>query len=290
MSIKEYLDKWEYRYIKDLADHELVPWNDEQAFDMYPKHSRVYDKLKVAKKYTRLKTYDLEKTLPSNYPVMVKPRINLHGMSKGAYIASNIDEIGETRGMIAQQIATGKHHTTDLVMLEGDIVDWFTFECHKNHYGSFTLFESVKYVNERVCLNVKDMLKGYTGPVCVEYIGNNIIDIHLRPALQFYDISGGMQKQLPHFMKTGEWQMTTFEKTYSKVYRTFRNCKVSTPKRQKLPYGVTSIQYCWEKGSTLGEDIQDEFSYRYMVINGTSLKCIENVGHKIKNQLTFRWE
>ena len=281
------MDKWEFNYIKDLKDWDALAWTDEEAYEMYPDYNRVYDKLFIARRCSTLKTYDLEKVLPSKYPVIVKPKINLVGMSKGAYIASSIDEIGLTKGMMAQEIAKGNHYSMDLVFQDGEIIDWFAFQAHKNYYGSFTLFASTSICNEYVCTQIKSIMKGYTGVVCVEYIGHQIIDVHLRPSVQFFDICGGLQEQLPHFIKTGEWNVTKFEKTYSKVYRRFEDSHVVKFRNLRKPNAIRSVQECWERDKYLSENDNDMFSYRYMVINGTNLESIENYAFVIHEHLHF---
>lgn len=281
------LDSWEDQYLSGLDDKEVLAWTDDEAKERYSDYAYVYDKLWTGKNLTPLVTFDLEKEMPPNFPVFIKPRENMNGMSKGAYVASFEDEITVRKGMIAQQLATGPHLSTDYVIRDGKVIDFFTFLCHKNYYGSFYLFESIPVDDGIVRKKVQETLKGYTGVACVEAIGGNIIDFHLRPATQFFDICGGLIEQLPNFVKTGEWRQVPKEQTYSKVLRRGTDAYVTQLHEVNLANGIRSIQQCWTEGNKLSEEDQDNFSFRYAVINGSSISDINNFAEKFNKSLKF---
>lgn len=276
------LDPWEANFIRNLKNRELLAWSDFESWHRYPKHSWVYDKQALAS-FTGVPTYDLETEIPDSihYPYIIKPRTNFTGLSKDAYVASSEDEIEDWKGMIAQKYIEGHQGTSDVVLLNGAVVDSFSFTTHKNYYGEIKLFESNPFIPLQVVNKLRDLFSGYTGVVNVEYINSDIIEIHLRPSLQFYDICGGLIEQLPRFMETSKWEKVKFSKTYSRVYRTRHDGK---PEVKSLPNeygeGVTSVQLCWEDNKLLSETDPSLGRNRYMVINGTNLQKIEEFGKK----------
>jgi len=275
------LDPWERQYIETLKDRELLAWDDYEAWQRYPKHSWVYDKQALAH-FTGLVTYDLEteKPDPAYYPYIVKPRTNFSGLSKDAYVVSSEDEIEDWKGMIAQEFIEGHQGTSDVVLLNGSILDAFSFTTHKNYYGEIKLFESNPFFPLSVADKIRQLFAGYTGVINVEYIDGRIIEIHLRPSLQFYDICNGFLSLLPSFYKTKTWKKVPFIKSYSRIYRTKHD---GTPKVNSLPEKpkeVSSVQLCWEDGVKISESDPSLGRNRYMVVNGFDLQAIENFGNK----------
>jgi hypothetical protein len=284
------VDVWEQKIIDSIPDNHLVAWEDHEAYSRYKKYNQVYDKLYLGRMVSGIKTWDLETQMPDKWPVVVKPRVSIAGMSNNMYMACEEREIYDTKGMIAQERIDGHHYTTDYLMLDGMVVDEYTFVAKKNWYDSFLLFESMPMMFPNVALTVMETLPDYTGPVCVEHINEKIIDFHLRPALQFYDICNGLHDRIVPLMKKLVKQQTKFIKTYSLVYRVPFNCYVILPKKLPLkPAGVSSYTFTTIPGEKLGhEDLSnDKFSYRYMYVNGTNYTACLNYGNSIKNSIRF---
>lgn len=280
------LDPWERQYIDNLKDTDQLAWDDFTAWNRYPKYSWVYDKEALAK-FTGLLTYDLEKEIPDSayYPYIVKPRTNFTGLSKDAYVVDSEDEIEDWEGMIAQKFIEGHQGTADLILLDGVILDKFAFTTHKNFYGEIKLFESNPFLPLSVADTIRKLFGGYTGVVNVEYIEGKVIEIHLRPSLQFYDICGGLIEQLPKFIKEGKWEKVKFSKTYSKIYRTKHDGFPEVKSLPQKPKGVSSVQFCWEDGKKISESDPSIGRNRYMVVNGTSLEDIQNFGKACNIQI-----
>lgn len=292
------IDLWEYSYIKNLPNSHLVCWDDTTAKFMNPKHSWVYNKLFLAKKVSdlsrsnfkisnkaKVETWDLSKEFPNLYPVVVKPIENLEGLSKNVYVASSFDEIEDFNGFIAQECLNGIQYTTDMLINKGEIVDYFSFITEKNFYGEIKLFYSTPFLSKTVRQVVQCILKGYSGVCNVEYIDDKIIEMHLRPSLQFYDISGGFLSRLPEFYKSGSYQKSKFEQTYSRVFRTRFDGNPEVLKLPSQPKEIRSVQFTWEDGYRLSETDPSLFRKRYMVINGIDLSVIENYAKEIKIRL-----
>lgn len=277
-------DLWEENYIKNLKDSHLVPWGDSDAFLRNPSYSHIYDKLLLSKLTNTIKVWDLEKEIPNIYPVMVKPRMNLFGLSKGSYVADSEEEIEDIKDMIAQEFANGVHYSTDYILSGGKIVASFTFVGDKNFYNDFVMWRSVPFP-DKISNYVEDVLKGYTGIANFESIDGKIIEGHLRGSLQFYDICGKLLDKMPEFIKTGNLDKIKFEQTYSKVLRTRHDGYVKVRTLPKLKQGIRSVQLCFDKNIKLSETDPGSHRKRYCVINGTDLGKIEQYAKSLKGSL-----
>jgi len=274
-------DQWELQYIKNLPGADLLPWDDETAYHAFPKWNWVYDKFLLSK-HTGVTTWDLGQDAPSLFPVFCKPRFNFDGLSKGAYIASSIDEIEDFDGYIAQEHILGMQYTTDYVLSKGKVIDQFTFMTHTNNYGEIKCFSSTPFTDSNVTKKVEEILKDYTGVCNVESINGKVIELHLRPSLQFADICGGFIAKLPRFIETGRTTATKFEQTYSRVFRTRHDGVPEVLKLPSPPPEVRSVQLAWEEGCKLSESDPSLFRKRYLIINGTDLQKIEEFSKLIK--------
>lgn len=277
-------DFWEEQFIQNLRNNHVVAWGDSDAFYRNPKYCHVYDKLWLGKTYSKLKTWDLEKEMPDQFPVYVKPRHNFYGLSKDSYVADSLEEIEDIDKMIAQEMAIGTHYSTDYVINRGSIVDSWTFIGHKNFYNDFILWESHPFPDQ-IRQTIRKILPFYTGICNVESIDGKIIEMHLRGSLQFYDICGGLLEQMPEFMLNGKYKKTGFEKTYSKVLRTRHDGYVTAKKLPEKPSMVRSLQLCTTKGEKLSVDDPGSYRRRFAVINGTDLKAIENYATMLRGNI-----
>lgn len=285
------LDAWEANYIRNLEGRELLAWSDAEAVYRYPKLKWVYDKYQLSKYFDMVPTWDLWNDYPKRYPVFVKPRINLNGMGAGSGVIesiSNLFDKGYIGSHIAQKNLVGEHISTDLVFDGEELIDYFSFLCHKNIKGSFWLFQSIDVSpTNRVIRKLSKIGQGRR-VMNVETIGGAPIEVHLRPSLQFYDICGGLIRQLPGFIKGENWKKVKRERSYSRVYRRRHDCRAARPRSQPdLPRGVRSIQYCWENQKRLSKHGQDPYSYKYLVINGSNLRAIEDYGRLLNKLIKF---
>lgn len=306
------LEHWYSQYFKDIKSDilNMVSWSDYESFGLYKNYRWVYDKelLSNILNYDVLKIEDYKKC--NFYPVIAKRRINIDGMGKWSYKANSESDIKlHRKDMIIQSFFEGEHLTTDFCVRKGKILDYFSFKCHKDNKGSFFLFESIdslslsKEVRLDICKSeiknaykfIENYLVGYTGFVNIETIGNNIIEIHLRPSYQYFDICGDMLENFCKYLYNnrnnilpGRYDPVSFEKTYSKIYRKQYNCKPLMIKIPKLPYNIRSVQRCFDNNCSLSDYEQDEFSYLYMVINGTNLNSIKRFGKILDSRICFK--
>jgi hypothetical protein len=243
--------------------------SDEQAYDVYENHRHWYDKLFLAKRWSNIPTVFGE--------VVKKPRCNLEGMSKNC----TYFDLEEN---IIQQKVEGRHLTIDWCINPKippkSNIPWqrySVFEGHKDFNNSFYLFESLPYLDSwevysKIDLIIKELVKeGYQGRfVNFEFIGPYLIEMHLRPSVQFMDIDGGLIK----FGLCGG-ELPTPHDSYSYVYRQNQDATLIKHKTPIFfPDSISSYQVCCEAKHKLSEYTQDYISYRKYVINGVNKKDV----------------
>ncbi len=281
------LEKWDKELIYTIPNFFYIPWSDDEAMVYHHQHNWVYDKHILAIKQS-IESYNLDLESPKNYPVFCKPRINPSGMSLGAYICKRKADLPEDYGYVAQELLEGIQYTTDYVIKKGKVLDQFSFISHKDKKGSFTLFESTRKKHKYNEQFIEQYFKDYCGVMNIENIGNKIIEIHLRPSMQFIGICGGLIEQLPNYYDTGKWKKIKWEKTYSKPIRVKEDFIPVYKDSVKLFESVTYIQKCWYEGKPLSYGTNDENSYRIFVVNGKCLQDIENTEKLLMKDLQKR--
>ena len=282
---------WEQYCEENKIPKNLLPWNDREAFKQYPNLEWVYDKHTMSKEMDT-KVWDLNTETPDRFPVIVKPRTNLLGGGVGAYKANNLNEIKSRKDMIAQPYFTGRHLSTDFIIYQGVIVDWYSFAGHKDKNDSFVLFSSIDEYDKSAAMAVQK-IPLENGIINVETIDNNIIEMHLRPSAQFYDISGKfLEKFLTQYERrilAGNYEHSEFEKTYSKVIRVKTDGVPKYTGNLELPEGVRSVLFSWIPDKPLSEiESQDPYSYRLLVINGTDLAVLNNFAEQLQKEIVIK--
>lgn len=296
------LDPWFKQYIDELRieEKQAIAWTDYEAVTRYPEYAWVYDKYMLNCQLDQDVWLDVnlgyDDEIPKN--IFVKPRVNLKGMGTGAYTSTRAEEAEEDNkgDFIIQPIYKGTHYSVDIIVNNGQIVDMFGFIAHKNDRGSFTYFESVEKSNLPKCLNkAVSLLNKYVGVINIECIGENVIEMHLRPSMDFYDISGGIIKQAINFVRYGLIiEPISFEQTYCVVFRLRRDCRPFTKASfikatERPPTPIKSVQFCWEAdGDWLGYFDQDGCSYVLMRVNGTDKKACLAHGNRIYKHLKLK--
>lgn len=251
--------------------------SDEQAYEEYKDQRQWYDKLYLARNWSKIPT------VTGN--VVYKPKCNLEGMSKNCDYLSLDD-------MIIQEKVEGRHLSIDWLIHPKSTptanMTWqrySVFQAHKDpENNSFYLFESLPYIDSwevysTIDLIVKQLIKdGYKGKfVNFEFIGPYLIEMHLRPSVQFIDIDGGL---IRFGFRGGD--LPQQHESYSYVFRSSKNQRlIAFNHVDVLPMGISSYQICCERGKTLADYVQDKFTFRKFVINGVNKEIIL----EFKNQL-----
>jgi hypothetical protein len=163
-----------------------LPSSDLDAYIRYPKYSHLYDRMWV--------TLSQEiicaplGVMPNKYPIVVKPIINLYGMSKGFSIIKNEKEykkVCKTQvGLFWQPYFSGLQKNVDLIMYEGEIRFHNILESYtdKHRPGAFIYHKRCECQTLDINLKkwIKENLENYTGALNLEVIKGHITECHLR--------------------------------------------------------------------------------------------------------------
>lgn len=175
---------------------------DIQAYIKFHNFNFIYNKLELIKSQSipcaPVGIY------PTKYPIVIKPILNLFGMSHDV-MKINSDEEYET--YLKQQPSpsnfwmpylTGNHYTIDLFLWKGEIIFTNSFQSfssnnknrekhkyriqQKNNIGIFKEHRYIKsFVLSSTLQNfVSSYVKNYTGCLNIEVINNIILEMHLR--------------------------------------------------------------------------------------------------------------
>ena len=172
---------WAYAGVSDDDTH--ICTTDEAAWEYYPENRWVYDKMKICE--TQDIPYGPVGTMPSVYPVCVKPTINLMGGSIKSLVCHNVEEYKTIRdpSLFWSAYAMGDHFSVDYIMCRGEPVEHFTFYGEKLQHGAFDYWALTDIPEEthRTIYNwLETNLSDYTGCVNIEIIGHQIIEVQLR--------------------------------------------------------------------------------------------------------------
>ena len=149
--VNPYITKKEYIYDVLKCDKSvIIPTNDFEVWDNKEKYDRwlwTYNKLDIALSQ-KLKCGPLG-VYPddTDFPIVVKPIINLYGMGKHAQKIDTINDYQtisrEKSGLFWMNCLEGDHISLDLIFENGCIVWFAAFKGHKNkkRFGTFKYWE-----------------------------------------------------------------------------------------------------------------------------------------------------
>lgn len=165
----------------DLMNKKLIT-TDLQAYINYPKYNFLYNKLELCKSQNiPCAPIGIE---PSNYPVIFKPIYNLYGMSRSFYKIENRDDYYKylKDGLFWMPYYLGEQINLDVIYNNDKIVFYSALKSLPNNEGTFISHNT--YKNYKISTKVEKWihknLKGYRGPLNIEIIQDNIIEVHLR--------------------------------------------------------------------------------------------------------------
>lgn len=198
------------KYLYDNYDNRFCI-NDISAWNRYSSHNIIYNKLQLAD-IQGLSNAPIP-IYPNKYPVIIKPIINLYGMSRGLYKVNNLDEYeylinnNNLSGSFWETFLDGKQINVDIIMKEGKIIKYYGVESEPDVDGTFKYH---KYIEDYILdKNIKDiieeLLDDYTGFLNIEIINNFIIEAHLRLNGDFFIFTKEHIDNLINFMKTGNF-------------------------------------------------------------------------------------
>ena len=206
-------DPWRNQYFTAVScpDSVVIPTDDELAYQRYPHHRWLYNKLLICE------TQGLDNAphdiMPPQFPVFSKPIYNMRGMGCGGKIIESPEQFRAALqpGHMWMPLLLGEHVSTDAAVIDGEPVWWRHTIGKTLEQGMFDhwiiLGESRPKI-EGYCGDwLRRHLKGYTGCVNFETIGGKIIEAHLRFADQWPDLYGsGWIDAVVDLYASGRWR------------------------------------------------------------------------------------
>jgi hypothetical protein len=203
-------DPWRLQYFSHVQTAAEISTEDSDAWQWYPAHRWVYDKLAVA----RSQGLDAgpHGTPPPGFPVFSKPIVNLKGMGIGSRVLTcQADYSRHTApGHFWMTLLRGRHVSSDLAVVGGEPCWWRHVTGKPAGEGTFDYWtihaEADAEIEARCGAWVRRHLAGYTGMLNLETIGGTIIEVHLRFADQWPDLYGlGWVEAVVQLYEKGSW-------------------------------------------------------------------------------------
>jgi hypothetical protein len=276
-------DPWRLQYFAHVHAAVDIPTEDADAWQWYPAHRFVYDKLAVA--LSQGLQAGPHGVPPSGFPIFSKPIVNLKGMGVGSRaLASEADyEKYYAPGHFWMPLLEGRHVSSDLAVVDG-VPRWWRHVTGKpageGTFDYWTVQAAPDAGIEARCGDwVRKHLAGYTGMLNLETIGGTIIEVHLRFADQWPDLYGpGWVEALVRLYERGSWDFADLDRRdgYSVVLfgpngKRYRHPPPALVDDIKRTLSVTSVQITFHEDRPPEGHAMPPGGFRLAVINGFDL-------------------
>jgi hypothetical protein len=203
-------DPWRLQYFTQVDTAVNIPTEDPDAWQWYPAHRWVYDKLAVA--LSQNLDAGPHGTTPPRFPVFSKPIVNLKGMGAGSRVLHSAADYEKyyAAGHMWVTLLEGRHVSSDVAVVDGEPRWWRHVTGKPAGEGTFDYWTVHAAPDPDIETNcgrwVRRHLTGYTGMLNLETIGGIIIEAHLRFADQWPDLYGaGWIDALVGLYERGDW-------------------------------------------------------------------------------------
>jgi hypothetical protein len=212
MTIAE-ADPWRLQYFEGVPcpPQVRIPTEDADAWEWFPQHRWVYNKLDVA--LSQSLEAGPHGVMPRRFPVFSKPMTNLKGMGIGSRALRDAGDYGRhfAPGHMWMALLEGTHISSDFVVLNGQPMWWrhaTGLPLRDGMFDYWTIHAAPRPELDRyLCDWIARHMAGYTGMLNFETIGGRIIEAHLRFADQWPDCYGpGWVKALVRLYAEGHWE------------------------------------------------------------------------------------
>lgn len=190
-------DPWCEQYFTgiDCPDDVFIPTDDPDAYDLFPAHRWIYNKLLICE--TQGLPHGPHGVMPPAFPVFSKPIFNMKGMGIGSRIIETREAYEDSLapGHMWMPLIQGEHMSTDVAVEDGAARWWRHTIAKPSGRGMFDYWSVLAEGRSVLETYLGDWLtrhlKGYSGMVNIETMGGLIIECHLRFANQWVDLYGG---------------------------------------------------------------------------------------------------
>ncbi len=276
-------DPWRLQYFSQVETAANIPTEDSDAWQWYPAHRWVYDKLAVA--LSQKLAAGPHGTAPPRFPVFSKPIVNLRGMGVGSRMLSSPADYERhyAPGHFWMTLLAGRHVSSDVAAVGGEPRWWRHATGKPAGEGTFdywTVHAAPDAEIEACCgAWVRAHLAGYTGMLNLETIDGTIIEAHLRFADQWPDLYGaGWVAALVRLYEAGVWDFADADRRdgYSVVlfgpsggsYRHLPSALVEEVGRMR---GVSSVQITFREDWAPDRHAMPPGGFRLAIVNGVDL-------------------
>ncbi len=274
-------DPWRQQYFEHIfcPDEVIIPTDDVIAYQLYPNHRWVYNKLNICE------TQGLEcgphGLMPSQYPVFSKPIYNMRGMGVGSRIFHSLGEmeLALTAGHMWMPLLTGEHISSDVAVINGQPVWWrhtIGIPLSGGAFDYWIILSEARphleaYCGDWICRN----LNSYTGMLNFETINGIIIECHLRLSDQWVDLYGkGWMESVVELYTNGKWNFSdNWRKDgYSVVLFAGHGSKYHKLPRDPIKFllghpEISSIQITFHESKPPGAHAMPPGGFRLAIVN-----------------------
>src|SRR5580700_10093080 len=273
------VDPWRFQYFDHVKTAANIPTEDCDAWQWYPAHRWVYDKLAVALSQT------LEAgphgVTPARFPVFSKPITNLKGMGVGSRVLQTAADYERhyAPGHFWMPLLDGRHVSSDLAVVDGEPRWWRHATGKPAGEGTFDYWtvhaETDADIETHCGTWTQKNLAGYTGMLNLETIGGTIIEAHLRFADQWPDLYGnGWIDAVVRLYEQHEWNFADDDRRdgYSVVLfgpngRRYRHPPQTLVDEIKRLDSVTSVQITFHEDKAPERHAMPPGGFRLAIVN-----------------------
>jgi hypothetical protein len=293
-------DPWRTQYFTAVScpDDVVIPTDDELAYQRYPQHRWIYNKLLICE------TQGLDNAphdiMPRQFPVFSKPIYNLRGMGCGGKMIESPEQfrVAAQPGHMWMSLLSGEHVSTDAAVIDGAAVWWrhtIGKTLEQGMFDHWVILRESRPEIEAYCGDwLRRHLKGYTGCVNMETIGAKIIEAHLRFADQWPDLYGpGWMDAVVALYARGQWRYRDNARRtgYSIVLFGVHGPHYKKPDdhavKEFLTWpGISSIQITFHEDRAPELHSMPPGGFRLAVVNCWNLE----MGLKVREQLAALFE
>jgi hypothetical protein len=287
-------DPWRLQYFSHVRTAADISTEDSDAWQWYPAHRWVYDKLAVA--LSQGLDAGPHGTPPPGFPVFSKPIVNLKGMGIGSRVLTSPVDYAKyaAPGHFWMTLLRGRHVSSDLAVVGGEPRWWRHVTGKPAGEGTFDYWtihaEADAEIEARCGAWVRKHLAGYTGMLNLETIGGTIIEVHLRFADQWPDLYGpGWVEAVVRLYEKGSWDFADTGRCggYSVVLFgpngvSYRHPPPALVDEIKCSAGISSVQITFHEDLAPERHSMPPGGFRLAVVNGFDLAAALAARRRLK--------